>query len=228
MTANDYKPKTLNEFPQFVVAAVRRGGTGSSGYTRFELVGRFDRLIEENEGNWFFLLFGGESICATLKSLDRETKAATLTCDEKDEPKVVGQTLAYLDTYWRPHHVWMILDRSWGWEKKQFHGADAVAEIFESNDVSIVDGREVKVWTKLTPVKPGDPVRLYPEPDRSSESGSEPRLVPGGWDHEHCTLCNVHIDVAGFGYCDPDGTWMCEKCYERYVMQRDLAFTDEL
>jgi len=228
MNANDHKPKTLKDFPQFIVATIHHCGTGSDGYARVELDGKFDRLIDESEGNWFFLLTDSESICATLKSLDKETKTATLTCDEKDEPKIAGKALAYLNRFWRPHHVWMILDRSWGWERKQFQGSDAVADAFESKDVSIVDGQEVRVWNKLRPVNPGHATRYYPASDQSSPPGSEPQLVAGGWDHEHCALCNAHIDVAGFGYCGADGRWLCEKCYERYVMQRDLSFTDEL
>lgn len=31
-----------------------------------------------------------------------------------------------------------------------------------------------------------------------------------------------------FGYCDMNDRWLCEKCYERYVLRRDLAFVDEL
>jgi hypothetical protein len=41
-------------------------------------------------------------------------------------------------------------------------------------------------------------------------------------------LCNTHIDIDMFGYCDPDDRWMCENCYSRYVVPHDLAFVDEL
>jgi hypothetical protein len=226
--SNDRRAKTLEDFPQFIPAAVRRGETSTTGYTEFELVGKFDRVIEEKEGDWFYLLSGGGSTCATLKSLDKETKAAILTCNEKNEPEVVGRSLAYLQSYWRPENVWMVLDPSWGWNKKQFRGIDAVAEEYESKDVSIVDGREIKIWTKLEPVKPGGSTRYYPASDQTSPPSSERRIVASGWDHEHCVLCNAHIDMGGFGYCDSDGEWMCEKCYERYVAQHDLAFVDEL
>jgi hypothetical protein len=224
------KAKTLDDFPHFIVSAVRRGPTSDTGYTRFELDGSFDRSIEKIDQHWFWLLIGKEEcLCASLKSLDEETRAATLTCDEHEEPAVVGQKLAYLSPYWQAFNVWMVLDPNWGWEKRQFQGADAVAVDYEAKDVSIVEGREVKIWTKLEPLHGrGRQSRHYPAGDKVEPLGSESRLIPLGWDHEHCDLCKAHIDVGDFGYCDPGERWMCEKCYERYVKPCDLSFVDEL
>jgi len=223
------KPKTLEDFPHFIVTGVRRGETSATGYTRFELDGNFDRIVENIDPHWFWLLFGRrDCLCATLKSLDQETKAASLTCDEREEPKVMGQTLAYLSPYWQAYNVWMVLDPSWGWEKKRFQGLDAVAEDYEAEDVSIVEGREIRVWTKLEPVDGRGLSRHYPTSNQTLPPSSERRLVPGGWGHEHCDLCKTHIEAGEFGYCDPGERWMCEKCHERYVVQRDLAFVDEL
>lgn len=168
-------------------------------------------------------------LCPSLKSLNKETNAAVLTCDLRDEPKIVGQALAYLSPYWQAYNVWMVLDPNWGWERKQFQGIDAVAEDYEAKDVSIVDGREVKVWTKLEPVGVSrGQSRHYPATDQTSPVRPGTRLVPSGWGHDHCDLCRAHIDAGEFGYCDPDLHWMCEKCYGRYVVARDLAFVDEL
>ncbi len=224
------KPKTLDDFPHFIVSAVRRGATSDTGYTRFELDGRFDRTIEEIDPHWFWLLFGKEEcLCASLKSLDKETKAATLTCDEHEEPAVIGQTLAYLRPYWQAFNVWMVLDPEWGWEKKQFQGADAVAVDYEAKDISIVEGREVKIWTKLEPLHgKGGESRHYPAGDQAGPVSSEPRLISSGWDHEHCNLCKAHIEAGDIGYRDRGDRWVCEKCYGQYVMRRDLAFVDEL
>jgi hypothetical protein len=224
------KPKTLEDFPKFVVIAVRRGPTAESGYTHFEVDGRFDYTIESTGPQWFWLLFGKRGcLCAGVQSLDKETKAAILTFEATEEPDIVGDTLAYLSPYWQAFHVWMVLDPNWGWEKRRFLEADAIAQDFEAKDVSIIEGREVKVWTKLTRADPqGSLSHHYPSKDPSSTQIGETRLVPSGWDHEHCELCRSHIDVGMFGYCDPDERWMCEKCYARYVMCRDLAFVDEL
>jgi hypothetical protein len=225
-----HKPKTLEDFPQFIVSAVRRSETSAAGYERFELDGKFDRIIEGVDPHWFWLLFGEKDcLCVTMQTMDKESRAAVLTCDEGDEPKVAGRSLAYLSPYWQAYHVWMVLDPAWGWEKKRFHGGDAVAQDYEAKDTSIVDGREVRVWTKLEPAEGSTGAsRHHPASAQSLPPSSERRLVPGGWGHEHCDLCKTHIDAGAFGYCDPEGRWVCEKCYERYVLQRDLAFVDEL
>jgi len=225
-----HKPKTLDDFPKFSVNAIRRGTTSAQGYTRFELEGTFDRIIiPETDPHWFWLLFDkNDCLCVTLQTLDAETRTATLTCDERDEPKVVGQTLAYLSPYWQAYHVWMVVDPDWGWQKTKFHGADAIAQNFDAGEISFVGNREVRVWTKVEPAEHGaGQIRYYPASDQTLPTNSEVRLVRGGWGHEHCDLCKSHIEAGEFGYCDPSGRWMCEKCYNRYVMQRDLAFVDE-
>jgi hypothetical protein len=226
------KPKTLEEFPKFEATALRRGPTAKEGYTHFELEDRFDCTIEiESTGpQWFWLLFGRNGyLCAGVQSHNKETNAAVLTFEATDEPDIVGHTLAYLSPYWQGFHVWMVLDPNWGWEKKQFLGADAIAQDFESKDTSIVEGREVKLWTKLTRVDvQRSPSRHSPSEEQTAIPSGVTRLIPSGWDHEHCEMCNSHIDAGMFGYCDPDERWMCEKCYERYVTRRDLAFVDEI
>jgi hypothetical protein len=224
------KPKSLEDFPQFLVTGVRRGATSDTGYTRFEIDGSFDRVIDTLDQYWFWLLFGErEYLCASLKSLDSETMIATLTCDEKDEPKVLGQALAYLSRYWEAVHVWMVLEPRWRWERKQLHGIDAVAEDYEAKEISIVEGREVRVWTKMEPIEGrGGQSRHYPATDQTLPVRSGTRLVPSGWGHEHCALCHAHIDAGEFGYCDPGAHWTCEQCYGRYVAEHDLAFVDEL
>jgi len=232
------KSKTLEDFPKFIVTAVRRGATSEDGYTWFELEGAFDPILERSFDQiiagrgprWFWLLFGERGcLCPMLKSFDKEANTAILTCQEKEEPRVVGSELAYLSPYWQAFHVWMVRDRNWGWERKQFQGTDAVAEDYEAKDVSIVGDREVRVWTKLEPIGAGSgQSRHYPATEQTLPVRSGTRPVPSGWDHEHCELCNEHIDAGMFGYCDSGERWMCEKCYERYVTRRDLAFADEL
>jgi hypothetical protein len=226
---NIRKPKTLDDFPRFEVATVRRGETSADGYTKFELDGQFEHIIEAIDPQWFWLLGReGVSLCVTPMSLNRETRRAVLACDRENAPNVAGQTLFYLSPYWQAENVWMVLDPNWGWNRTQFEGIDAVSEDYEAEDVSIVGGREVRIWTKLEPAdRRRGASRHYPASDQTSLN-SAPRIVPGGWGHEHCDLCKSHIDAARFGYRDPRGHWMCEKCYERYVVPRDLSFVEEL
>ncbi len=50
--------------------------------------------------------------------------------------------------------------------------------------------------------------------------GEGMRIVPGGWDHEHCCLCNATISGRGndlrSGYTDGNN-WACEECYVREI-----------
>jgi len=180
--------------------------------------------------HWFWLLIGEiHSLCAIPLSVDKETLGARLACDEKDEPQVSGQALAYLSPYWQNYHVWMVLDPNWGWDKKQFHALDAAAEEYEAKEPQIVNGGEVKIWTKLEPVDgKGRVTRYGPAENQDLASSSGSRIIRGGWDHEHCEFCRTHIDAGQFGYCDGDRRWTCLKYYEHYMEPHDLAFVDEL
>lgn len=225
------KPKTLDDFPYFTVTHVRRGETSSIGYTEFELGGTFGKLnqIKGIESAWFWLLIGEQDcLCAQVRSLDKDTGAALVTCDRQKMPDILGEKLFYLSPYWQAFNIWMVLDPGWGWKRTQFHAVDAVAETYEAPDVSIVDGREVRKWTKLERADKKGPLSRYrPALDQDSTDQSV-RDVPSGWDHEHCELCKAHIKAGVFGYRDPNDRWMCESCYETYVKLRDLSFVDEL
>lgn len=223
--------KTLEDFPKFSVSQVTCGATNARGFTRFELNGEFDRTIERRgEINWFWLLIGERAtVCVQWEHFDEGRRAATIVADEKERPDIAGKTLYYLSPAWEAYHVWMVLDEEWGWQRVLFQSVDAVAETFEANDVSIVDGREVKTWTKLIRAdKHTGTERYAPELADGPTSGAAPRLMPGGWDHEHCQLCRAHIDDGDFGYRDRDDLWTCESCYEKYVKTHDLSFVDDL
>ena len=224
------KPKRLEEFPKFNVTAVRRGETADDGYTRFELDGQFDRLVETSATNWFWLLnMHGDSLCVTLQTLDKGNLTAVVTGDGKDVPNVAGQTLFYLSSRWQAANVWMVLNPGWVWTKSRFKGLDVVAQDFEAKDPSTIDGREVKIWTNYEVANKSRGLsRCYPARDQNQRPDTNPRIIPGGWDHEHCQLCNEHVDIGEFGYRDSEENWICGKCYERYVASHDLSFVDEL
>ena len=227
---NSKPRKTLEDFPQFSVSHLTRVGTDSQGCTRFELNGDFDHPIQrQGEITWFWLLIDDDAaVCAQWKSVG-PGGAATVVVDEKEMPEIVGRTLYYLSPPWDARDVWMVLDEHWGWQRVLFKAVDALAERYEASDVSIVDGREVKTWTKLSRAdKRGSTERYAPMLDNTLASGTAPQLVPGGWDHEHCHLCKGHINNGDFGYRDEDDQWLCESCYDKYVKPHDLSFVDDL
>lgn len=232
------KPKTLEDFHHFNVTGIRRSATSDDGYFQFDLEGifdtipleTFDHILDGTGPQWFWLLYGERGwLTPTLKSFNKQTRTTVLSVHEKEELNLLGQKVVYLSTCWQAFNIWMVLDPNWGWERKHFQGIDAVAEDYEARDISILDGREVRVWTKLEPVGTDrGQSRHYPATDQTVPVQPGTRLVPGAWGHEHCGLCNEHIDAGMFGYSDPDERWVCESCHDRYITRHDLAFVDEL
>ncbi len=225
-----HKTKTLADLPQITVTAVRVGLASDAGYTYFEIDVSFDGIPEMMNGNWFWALFGErECACVSVQSLDRERNTAVLTFEDEAEPQILGKQLACLSPYWQAFHVWMVLEPRWIWERKEVQGTDAVAEDYEADDVSLIEGREIKVWTKIEPAAGGrGQTRYYPAEDQTLPVRPGTRIVPSVWDHEHCELCRAHIHAGEFGYCDLSEHWLCEECHRKYVVPHDLAFIDEL
>lgn len=123
------KPKTLEDLPKFSVTAVRLRPQSKNRPWCFEVEGRYDPALElvfqqihDDIGvKWFYLLYGHRGyLLATLKSFDKQTKTATVTCNEKQTPEIFGLDLAYLSPYWWPQNVWMVLDPDWGWKRKKY------------------------------------------------------------------------------------------------------------
>lgn len=207
-----------------------RGETNANGDTQFELSGTFDRTQGVEEDTWGWLLQGTEDcFTATPKLLDLKTNNASFEFLEKQIPDLTGKKLAYLNANWQAFHVWMVLRPDWGWERIRFDASDAIGEGFKASDVSIVDGREVRNWMKVEKASGSShTTRYYPEGHQKLPSSVEGGIIPGGWDHEHCTLCREHINSGEFGYRDPDDRWACESCHEKYIRTHDLAFIDDL
>jgi hypothetical protein len=202
-------PKTLEDFPKFVVTALRRGTTAEAGYTHFEIEGSFDRAVEDISLHWFWLLFGSRgSLCAGVQSFDKQTRAAVLTFETTDEPDIVGHKIAYLSPYWQAYHVWMILDEDSRWEKTTFSAIDAVSESFTAND--------------------GQHYRKLSKKNEGEGLSAGTQIVSGGWDHEHCELCNKHIDAGDRAYKNRENLWVCVNCFEKYFSRKNLSFVDEL
>jgi|SoiMethySBSTD1v2_1073268.scaffolds.fasta_scaffold1209851_1 hypothetical protein len=57
--------------------------------------------------------------------------------------------------------------------------------------------------------------------DGKGGSSIQPSIKPGGWDHEHCLVCEATISDKSeshwYGYSDEDDHWLCEACYARHI-----------
>ncbi|MHC4985189.1 MAG: hypothetical protein ACYTFO_03445 [Planctomycetota bacterium] len=48
------------------------------------------------------------------------------------------------------------------------------------------------------------------------------KVIPGGWDHDHCeicwaTLCDQDDDDEHAGWTDGEGSWVCDECYQKLL-----------
>jgi hypothetical protein len=162
------------------------------------LDGVFNQLETVREGrSWLYVSREG-SLIGDLDSLDRASRRARFVTPDSVPTSMLGLTLPWLDGWWQAYHVALVLDTTHKWRRVLFQATDAVE-------------RRMPGWRELTPA-----------PDEAL--AGEGVLVSGGWDHEHCMLCNSHIDPANPAYVDDEGNWLCVRCYEAYAEPHDLSF----
>ena len=171
------------------------------------LVGQFDTVKGVSAGRCWLLLPERSALIGDLENFDPQTSFATFNSADDVSHIVAGQKLAYLSGYWQAYHVWMVLD-DLVWRKVCFQADDAISESFTAEDG--------KPYGKLSKLKPG----------QGLPNGA--LLVSGGWNHEHCELCNTHIDPGDLAYTNADGLWVCASCFQNYVSQKNLSFVTEL
>ncbi len=42
-------------------------------------------------------------------------------------------------------------------------------------------------------------------------------LVPDGWTHDHCEICNIEISDGENAYQSEDNDWVCEDCFNDFL-----------
>jgi hypothetical protein len=137
----------------------------------------------------------------------RHVDATARTCSF--HPDQVGELSAL-----RPGAQYPFIDGYWG----------------ESAELVLSERRQ---WQR-THLEPSDMAR-FPAPGGgwmatrySQEIPTGGEVVSGGWDHEHCDICQQKIGCGGApdGYFSPPDAWVCEECYTSFVAPRSLAFIE--
>jgi hypothetical protein len=81
----------------------------------------------------------------------------------------------------------------------------------------------IENWKQATFV-PRDCISISPNGNRE--------LIKGGWDHEHCRICNEVLCAKGchasVGYRNEADHWVCEQCYEKWMVPKCLDCLTEL
>jgi hypothetical protein len=187
--------------PQFEVLAVEED--------RSELVitGQFEELRGVREGLSWLLPREERSVVGRTENLLPTRRTATFRVHRSDwDPSIrIGRVLPWLDGYWDVRQIWLVLDRRRHWTLRPFVESDA----------------RVLEWKGRRAIGPVDQA----VPEGATTSGT----LPGGWDHEHCGICQTTIGHGGDpdGFADDEGHWVCRKCFTRYVQRHDISFVWE-
>jgi len=204
-------PKRFSELPLFSVQEIER----SAEEGRARLIGKFRTLDGVKEGEASFIWWGPEffdSIGAEVTELSQNTGEAMLLAAAEDIDEWSTGDVRYLDGRWKAHHVWMISVPTWKFERRVFRTTDAFATRRSADAAPpLPNGAPPEFWLELSPLNSTERSRFCPNRDIADG------LVPGGWDHEHCELCEGHVDPGEIGFVDLGGHWLCRNCYERYV-----------
>ncbi len=186
----------LSELPTMLVEKIEPEGE------ILRVFGRFDRLEGVRNGGCF-RVNRGDYIWANLVVLDRSA-CSVLATNERDRDLVrlgVGQRYVWFDDYWQAPFVEAIADEAVVWRKF----------VFEPSDGRYFRQGEVIGWQEI-----GGPL-----PEGAIDLG----VKSGAWDHEHCDLCQGHIDLDHpVAYTNDAGYFLCSPCYEKYGKHHDVSF----
>ena len=167
--------------------------------------GRFDPSPWIGNGHCIGLHFGaGRFLWCEVGDVDSEARTCSLAPDEWSESfePNVDESYPYMEWYWGSRAE-IVLDEERTWNRATFEARAMVLYPAEGGG---------RMGTPLAEVE-----------QAGAEGGG---VVPGGWDHEHCEICNQTIGNGG----DPDGyvsdstCWICVECYRDYVVPRSLGF----
>jgi hypothetical protein len=147
------------------------------------------------------LRVGDRFIWGRFVRVDSATGAVRVQLDDATDVTAlkVGESYPFIDSYWG-RQAELVLDKARSWRRRAFQPVDA----FRYG---------------------GDAQRIMSKAEPGREGGA---LVPGGWDHEHCEVCNQTIRERGpsVGWVSEPDRWLCEGCYEKYVVPRSIEFVN--
>ena len=156
--------------------------------------------------SWVGYLFSdnGDNSCGRFVSCTASAKFIYQPKRPDQMELEIGRSYYYLDGYWGERAA-MVLDRTCCWVRTEFKPRDA----FEPD------------WSPR-----GGAHFWGPASQHQSEPG---QIIPQGWNHEHCGICwakiSQHAQKHGYRSHGKAGeVWVCESCYARYVLPRNLDF----
>jgi hypothetical protein len=193
----------LSGLPQFTVDEFQP----ASNVDETIVIGRLSHLRGVRNMRGFLYRSSGPSVVGDLAgipvSTEERVELSVFTSDLALVPDFrIDAVYPWLDGYWQPRHLSMILAPMDRWARRYFVATPA--RYFRVHDV--------RGWQQDD----------KPLPDGATDLG----VRAGGWDHEHCELCQARIsaDENPEGYVDPDNYWLCLQCFEKYARINDISF----
>ena len=153
--------------------------------------------------NWIAGLYLGGSrfLWGRFCEVDNTARTCSFHPDQPADLSMIGSGMSYafMDGFWG-ERAELVLDQSRDWKRLAFEPRHMV--IFPEAGGS-------SMGTQLSP---------------EASPGGE--VVAGGWDHEHCDICEKKIGTGGesIGYFSSPDSWVCVECYNNFVAPRSLAF----
>ncbi len=190
----------LHDFPKFRAEHAEVQGQQVVVY------GRFDQVAHVREcRSWLWL--GNTAAWGDLEVLDSAARTAEFHCWKED----FDEARFFLSLPWVPGSVnppdlFQVLDETAVWEERMFRPSDALASPTE-------DG-----WRQLTRIGSRKGLVL----------GEHDYIVEGGWNHEHCFICDEYIDEEQphcFRSTSEGRDWLaCPSCFNRWILHHDAGF----
>jgi hypothetical protein len=166
-----------------------------------ELHGVFDTLDHVQEG-WGCLFQWTLPLQGDLKHLDpdRRTGVFEVFADEPDT-LTVGMVFPWIPQYYHSSIAWAVADPDHAWEER----------IFKATDTDAFRQGKSYGWQQVGGTLP--------------EGATPAGTIPGGWDHEHCVICEEQINAERpVCYVDADDLWLCPDCYRHYAAPHNIGF----
>jgi hypothetical protein len=150
-----------------------------------------------------FLGLANDDLRGELVEVDPDAAIGVISVTFGSIDALVGMSagIPIYDGYWSDR-VRLVIDDRLIWARHRFTAPDAFVEPAPQGGT---------MWRVATP---------------EDVARTDGKIVPGGWDHEHCDICWAKIGAGGDpeGYSTPDDHWVCVRCYEQHIACRDLSF----
>jgi hypothetical protein len=204
-------PIIRKDLPFFAVESIEEGPVTAAtventGFRTWYLTGSISDPAAIDLSRWCALL-GEDRNCLYGNWIQEGRSDGKLIFGTSHDPKSItsGARLPFAGDI----HAWtaiLIEDGPSAWEERVFATSNAVQTRFVDADGKTLRG-------------------IKPAAD-SGELVPDAQIIKGGWDHEHCLLCNGHIDPGDrfFEHTADRGNFLCVACYDKHAKTGDLSF----